>query len=235
MICLGLTLDLLGAPSLLAEIDHDRLPSLWATLMLGYLGIGAAMAWHFGRRGHGLGTSTAALACWPLLIGLIGRAPPNRELDLGTPLEPGPNRARIDACVAGLRHGAHDELGEPLAGAPLSSLIGPAQLDNLAKSLHRADHRLARIDRLLHETKSQPHIARDAGVEAAIARLCHARDHAARELEAVLAGLVSLRIQLGLFALAGESEPVRERLAELEARVAALAELSSIELAQVQS
>ena len=99
---------------------------------------------------------------------------------------------------------------------------------------HRADQRLARIDRLLHETQSAPGSRGDASLEAAIARLCHARDHAARELEAVLAGLVSLRIQLGLFALAGESEPVRERLVELEARVAALAELSSIELAQVQ-
>lgn len=232
MISFGLTLDLLGTPTLLAELDHSRMPSLWATLMLGYLGVGAAMAWHFGRRGHGLATSTAALACWPLLIGLVGRAPPSRELELGLPLEPGPNRARIDACVAGLRDGLHEQLGDALVGAPL---IEATQLDKLATSLHRADHRLARIDRLLHETQTQRQVASDASLEAAIARLCHARDHAARELEAVLSGLVSLRIQLGLFALAGESEPVRERLVELEARVAALAELSSIDLARVQS
>jgi hypothetical protein len=217
---------------MIAFIDQIRLPSLWATLMLGYLGVGAAMAWHFGRRGHGLGTSTAALACWPLLIGLVGRAPPSRDLDLGAPIEPGPNRARIDACVTGLRQGLHEELGDALLGAPL---IEATQLDKLAKSLHRADHRLARIDRLLLETRTQRHVTCDHALEAAIARLCHAREHAARELEAVLAGLVSLRIQLGLFALAGESEPVRERLVELEARVAALAELSSIELAQVHS
>jgi hypothetical protein len=236
MICLGLTLDLLGTPPILAEIDHARLPSLWATLMLGYLGVGAAMAWHFGRHGHGLGTSTAALACWPLLLGLVGRAPPNRDLELGGPIEPGPNRARIDACVAGLRHGAREEV--------CGELLDTAQLDKLAAALHRADHRLARIDRLLHETATQrpfrpgaepggpwEPFATDAGLQAAIARLRRAREHAARELEAVLAQLVSLRIQLGLFALAGESEPVRERLAELEARVAALAELSSIELA----
>jgi hypothetical protein len=232
MITFGLTLDLLGSPTLLAEIDQTRLPSLWATLMLGYLGVGAAMAWHFGRRGHGLGTSTAALACWPLLLGLVGRTPPNRDLDLGTPLEPGPNRARIDGCVAGLRQGLQEELGDALVGAPL---IETTQLDKLAKSLHRADHRLARIDRLLLETKTQRHVTHDHALEAAIARLCHAREHAAHELEAVLAGLVSLRIQLGLFALAGESEPVRERLVELEARVAALAELSSIELGQVHA
>jgi hypothetical protein len=232
MITFGLTLDLLGAPPLLAELDHTRMPSLWATLMLGYLGVGAAMAWHFGRHGHGLGTSTAALACWPLLIGLIGRAPPTRELDLGFPRERGPNHARIEAGVAGLRQGLHEELGDALVGAPL---IEDAQLDKLARSLHRADHRLARIDRLLHETQTQRQAAGDPSLEAAIARLCQARDHAAHELEAVLAGLVSLRIQLGLFALAGESEPVRERLVELETRVAALAELSSIALAQVQA
>lgn len=232
MITFGLTLDLLGTPTLLAELDHSRLPSLWATLMLGYLGVGAAMAWHFGRRGHGLGTSTAALACWPLLIGLVGRAPPSRDLDLGSSREGGPNRARIDACVAGLRQGLQEELGDALVGAPL---IEATQLDKLAKSLHRADHRLARIDRLLHETQTQRQFTSDSSLEAAIAQACHARDHAARELEAVLAGLVSLRIQLGLFALAGESDPVRERLVELEARVAALAELSSIDLGQVQS
>jgi hypothetical protein len=227
MICLGLTLDLLGTPSLLAEIDHPRLPSLWATLMLGYLGVGAAMAWHFGRRGHGLGTSTAALACWPLLLGLVGRGAPTRELELGHAIEPGPNRARIDACVAGLRQGISDELTG-------TALIEPAQLDKLAAVLHRADHRLARIDRLLHETQTQRQVAGDAGLQTAVDRLRAARDHAAHELEAVLAQLVSLRIQLGLFALAGESEPVRERLGELEARVAALAELSSMTLAQVQ-
>lgn len=232
MITFGLTLDLLGTPTLLAELDHSRLPSLWATLMLGYLGVGAAMAWHFGRRGHGLGTSTAALACWPLLLGLVGRAPPSRDLDLGSSREGGPNRARIDTCVAGLRQGLQEELGDALVGAPL---IEATQLDKLAKSLHRADHRLARIDRLLHETQTQRQFTSDSSLEAAIAQACHARDHAARELEAVLAGLVSLRIQLGLFALAGESDPVRERLVELEARVAALAELSSIDLGQVQS
>jgi hypothetical protein len=232
MITFGMTLDLLGTPTLLAELDHTRLPSLWATLMLGYLGVGAAMAWHFGRRGHGLGTSTAALACWPLLIGLLGRTPPSHDPELGRPHAPGPNRARIDVCVAGLRQGLQEQLGDALVGAPL---IDSTQLDKLAKSLHRADHRLARIDQLLHETQTQRQVADDPSITAAIARLRHARDHAARELEAVLAGLVSLRIQLGLFALAGESEPVRERLVELEARVAALAELSSVELVQVPS
>jgi hypothetical protein len=231
VICFGLTLDLFGAPPLLAEIDQSRLPSLWVSLLLGYLGVGAAMAWHLGRRGHQLGTSTMALACWPLLLGLVGREAPVGGVELdATHHVGGPNRGRIDACIAGLQHA----LDEQLAGAPL---IDAAALLKLRGSLYRADHRIAQVDRLLGEARATAltEHARDVTLEAAIARLSEARNLAAHELEAVLAGLLSLRVQLGLFALAGESEPVRARFGELEARVAALAELSSIELAQVQS
>ena len=236
MIAFALSLDLLGEPRLLSEITSGRVPSLWATLTLGYIGIGAAMAWHLGRRGHGLGTATSALACWPLLLGLVGRAPPrSTELSFTAPTQVGPNQARIDSCMRTLRQGLEEDFDGP-AGA---RLIDAAQLSKLARSLHRADHRIARVDRLLLETEAQrpfvtaPHA--DPQLQAALTSLRRARDHAHQELEAVLSGLLSLRVQLGLFALAGESEPVRERLAELEARVAALAELSSIELAQVQA
>ncbi|PRP91269.1 hypothetical protein ENSA5_56820 [Enhygromyxa salina] len=229
MIALALALDLLGEPTLLAELTRARLPSLWAALALGYVGVGAAMAWHLGRRGHGLGAATSALVCWPLLIGLIGRPPPPSELRFTSPSPSGPKRARIDGCMAALRQG----LGEDLDGG--AELVDAAQLAKLARSLHRADHRIARVDRLLAETQAQRQLGADAQLEAAITGLRRARDHANHELEAVLSGLLSLRVQLGLFALAGESEPVRERLAELEARVAALAELSSIELAGVPS
>ncbi|PRP99342.1 hypothetical protein [Enhygromyxa salina] len=234
MIALALALDLLGEPRVLAELTSGRVPSLWATLSLGYLGIGAAMAWHLGRRGHGLGTATSALACWPLLLGLVGRPPPpTSELSLARPTFAGPNHARIDGCMATLRQGLQEDFDGP-AGA---RLIDAAQLAKLAHSLHRADHRIARVDRLLHETQAQGsgRVELDPTLLAALGNLRGARDHAHAELEAVLSGLLSLRVQLGLFALAGESEPVRERLAELEARVAALAELSSVELAQVQS
>jgi hypothetical protein len=230
VIALALTLDLLGAPPLLGELALGRAPWLGATLALGYLGAGAAIAWHLGRKGHGLGVTSSALACWPLLLGLIGRSPPSTELRFDSRPSPGPNAARIDACVR--------TLGEGLAETPNTdgpTLIDAQQLAKLAEALHAADGRIARVDRLLRETEAQRELIRDAAVEAAITRLRSAREHAHRELEAVLAGLVQLRVQLGLFTLAGESEPVRERLAELEARVAALAELSSVELAQVRS
>lgn len=232
MIGFALTLDLFGTPPLVAELSLERMPSLWATLALGYLGVGTAIAWHLGRNGHGLGVTSSALACWPLLLGLIGRAPPSGDLrfDARTSVGVGPNANRIDACMRTLAEGLAETLES--GGA---ALIDDAQLAKLADALHRADGRIARVDRLLRETETQRELVRDASVEAAMTRLRSAREHAHRELEAVLAGLVQLRVQLGLFTLAGESEPVRERLAELEARVAALAELSSVELTQVRS
>ncbi|HVI03253.1 MAG TPA: hypothetical protein VM869_31370 [Enhygromyxa sp.] len=231
MISFALTLDLLGAPPLLAELQLARVPSLWATLTLGYLGVGTAIAWHLGRKGHGLGVTSSALACWPLLLGLIGRAPPSDALrfDPRPPAHGGPNATRIDACMRTLAEG----LAETLETGG-TALIDATQLAKLADALHRADGRIARVDRLLRETEGHL-VPRDASIEAAMARLRSARERAHAELEAVLAGLIQLRVQLGLFTLAGESEPVRERLAELEARVAALAELSSVELAQVRS
>lgn len=227
---------MIGFGLVMAEFSGVRLPSLWATLVLGYVGVGASLAWHLGRRGYDLGTATTALACWPLLLGLVNRPPPRGdelELERDDDIKPGPNRARIDACIDGLRQGLRDELGERFASAPL---IDAAALRKLTRSLHRADHRIARVDRLLGETSAAlAGPTRDASLDAAVVKLRDARDSAAAELEAVLAGLMSLRLQLGLFALAGESEPVRARFGELEARVAALAELSSIELAQVRS
>lgn len=230
MIGLCLTLELFGAPPLLAELELGRMPSLWATLALGYLGAGAAIAGHLGRKGHGLGVTSSALVCWPLLLGLIGRAPPTAELRFESRPGAGPNATRIDACLRTLTEGLAETVES--GGA---ALIDASQLSTLADALHQADGRIARVDRLLRETEAQRALVHDASVDAAVARLRSAREHAHRELEAVLAGLLQLRVQLGLFTLAGESEPVRERLAELQARVAALAELSSVELGQVRS
>lgn len=217
------------------------LPSLWATLALGYLGAGAGLAWHLGRKGHGFGTAASALACWPLLLGLIGRPPPSGERPIAA-TEPGPNRERIDRCIQTLADGLAETLD---AGG--SELIDATQLAKLRAALHRADARIAWVDRVLRETQTQCELATrgadaraaetvvDGSLGVAIATLHRAREHAHHEIEAVLACLLQLRVQLGLFTLAGQSEPVRERLAELEARVAALAELSSVELAQVRS
>ena len=239
-----MSLSALSAAPVLALV---RLPALWIVLGLAYAGLGAALAWHLGRLGHGLGTSSMALLCWPLLLGLIGRPPPDPSLLVhaaprSTPA--GPNAPHIDACLANLRRGLlDDEAGRSVP------LIDELQLRGLGVSLHRADDRIARVDRLLRETDREleqlrglpreahdprPLAGEDAALRTALDQLRRARSHAQTELEAVLAGLLSLRVQLGMFALAGEAEPVRERLAEFEARVAALAELSSIELAQVQ-
>lgn len=240
MIGLALTLDLLGAPALLGELEFGRLPSLWATLALAYLGTGAALAWHLSRKGHGLGTVTSALGCWPLLLGLIGRPAPRGDLraefgaEFGSGRDhAGPNLARIDACMRALAEGLAETVD---AGG--SALIDAVQLGKLRAALHRADGRIARVDRLLLDTQAL-HGSVDGGLDECLdrglAQLRGAREHAHRELEAVLTGLIQLRVQLGLFTLAGESEPVRERLAELEARVAALAELSSVEFVQARS
>lgn len=219
-----------------------RAPSLWVMLGLGYAGCGAGLAWQLGRLGHGLGTSSMALLCWPLLLGLARRPPPREGLDLSPspPVPPpataaGPNGARIEACVSSLSRTMLDE-DDPSAGA----LLEPAQLASLASSLHRADRRLARVDRLLgeaeREEREQPAPAAHAqALRTALGELRSARQAAQAELDAVLSGLLSLRVQLGMFALAGEVEPVRERLAELEARVSALAELSSLDLPRTRA
>jgi len=53
-----------------------------------------------------------------------------------------------------------------------------------------------------------------------------ARGRAAAEIEEVLAGVGLLRVQVGLLTLAGDTTPVRARLVELQARVAALEEVA---------
>lgn len=204
--------------------------SLAAMLGVTYLGVGLGVAWDLGRRGHGLGVSATALACWPLLLGLVGQPPP-APVDLAAPPKArGPHATRIDACLSALAASLR-EATDP-HGAPL---IDPSQLATLGDALDRADLRIARVDRLLAEAEAERAQIRDPAVDAAVATLRSAREHAQRELEGVLAGLLQLRVQLGLFTLAGEAEPVRERLAELEARIVALAELASVELAQVRS
>lgn len=227
------------------------LPSLWAVLAVGYVGAGAGVAWHLGRRGYPFGTASAALVCWPLLLDLIGRAP-TRDVDASLhaamavrrqpppPRERGRQQARIKACVEALREAMADE-----ALRESAALVDPGQLARLVDVLHRVDRRLDRIDALITDAERQRHAlghalgdapatsgasASDSGrlLDEALTDLRRARDDSRAAFEAVLGGLVSLRVQLGLFALAGDAAPVRERLADLEARVAALAEISSM-------
>jgi hypothetical protein len=58
--------------------------------------------------------------------------------------------------------------------------------------------------------------------------LRQARARSAGEIEAVLAGVLQLRLQIGLLALAGDDRAARQRLAELRDRARALEELTPI-------
>lgn len=241
-------------------------PSTWAVLSLAYVGVGAVVAAHLGRRGHGFGTACAALPCWPLLLGLVGKEPPAAQAGSGAleelerdlvrarhhgqpqpqpqpqssstharPSAPaartlGPNAARIDACLATLAEALAEARAEP-ESAPALVGLGGQPLAGLARALHRADLRLARADRLIAQTEAHGSTLgapASPGLSQALGELRHARSHSQAELEAILDSLMQLRVQIGLHVLAGDVAPVRERLGELEARVAALAELSSM-------
>jgi hypothetical protein len=196
-------------------------------LVLGYLGAGLAAGVRLARRGHALGLVASAVIGWPLLAGvLFGPAiVPTRK-----PIA-GPFAARIGLGLTSLRRSLIEAHGE----SPIE-LASPAQLNSLELALRQADDRVASVDRLIAELESgpgsqslTPEFERARATSLASLRL--AREHAADELEQVLAMLLQVRVQIGLQALSGPATvaPVRERLAELEARVAALAELSSFD------
>lgn len=169
-------------------------------LLLGaWLLVGAFTGAALSRRGQPTATALTALVAWPVLLPL-----------LGSPSSAGPFSDRISAAFAALR-GA---LSEPAA----ASVVSPDELVALEGALRRADARIAMVDRLLQEDAlSQDPLS---------AQLTRARGHAADEVEAVLRGVVQLRVQVGLVALAGDTLPVRDRMRELGARVSALEELS---------
>jgi hypothetical protein len=173
-----------------------------ATLLLlgAWLVLGGATAVALARNGQPAGTAVAALAAWPVLLPLLGTAPPTA----------GPFSARI--------HGAFSALRAALADPGAAGVIGPDELTTLEASLHRADARIGMVDRLLAEEALR--------ADPLSAQLDRARGHAVDEVEAVLRGVVQLRVQVGLLALAGDTAPVRERLQELGARVRAIEEIS---------
>ncbi len=210
----------------------DR-PLLGMSLSLVYLGVGALASWQLARRGHTLGVVVSALLGWPLFIGMLfGSDPPT----LAPSDARGPLADRIDRCMASLRADLGSGLGSSTALPP--ELATSEQLRSLELALRGADRRLAAVDRLIAELGCEPLAGADARADAArdrtiagsLATLNRARTHAADELEQVLSSLVQLRVQLGVHTLIGSAavEPVRERLSELEARVAALAEISSL-------
>lgn len=174
-----------------------------------YLAAGFAVATALDRRGHPRSAAVSAVVAWPLLVPLLR----DRPASAGH----GPLGARIDRTLDALL----DTLRDPAAG----DVAWVGEVDGLRDALHRADERLALVDRLLAEEPT----ARDAVVTAQLDALRHARARAAAEIEALLAGVVQLRLQIGMLALAGNQAPVRDRLRELHHRASALDELARMQ------
>jgi hypothetical protein len=186
---------------------------LAVVLALAWVGTGTVVALRLHRAGASSGTAVAALGAWPLLLGEPEPVPEPVQSAQG------PLGTRIAGAFAALA----DALDDPSAGGMASAV----ELAALRRSLEEADRRLALVDTLLAEAPQDS----DPGVSHSLQRLRRARAHAASEAEAVLSGVLQLRIQVGLLALAGDALPVRERLLELRARVAALDELTGLESA----
>ncbi len=192
------------------------LPS-WLGAAAIYLAIGVAVGLLLSQAGRSRATALSALACWPLMLSL-----------LGAPVRPavkGPLARNIAHSFDALAELLRDEA----AGDPATAADWSAPLQALRRDLERADRRLAVADRILAE---QPRYG-TATLGQDLRSLQHARDRAATELEAVLAGVHQLRIQVGLLALSeirgGPALAVQRRLGELRARVKAIEELSQLE------
>jgi hypothetical protein len=182
-------------------------------LGIGYVAVGAAIAIVLSRRGHPSGVALGAFACWPLFVPLLAQR--------GATPSPGPLHARIASTLLDLR----DAMAEPGA----AGLALPDDLAGLVDDLYRADERLALVDRLLASVELGAGRAAP-GVVQGTDELRRARAATAAQIEAVLDGVVQLRLQIGLRALAGNSVPVQERLRDLRGRLAAIDEIAAMEL-----
>jgi hypothetical protein len=190
-------------PFLLAQ------PPLAVSLGLAYAAAGFATAALLRRQHAPLATQGVALLAWPLVVPMLWDAPLPRVADRG------PLAGQIDAALDALEITLHD----PAAGeVPI-----PEDTAALREALHRADERLGLVDRLLADTA--PHAK---AVGSGVASLQQARDRAAAEIEAVLAGVMELRVQVGLLTLAGNAAPVRDRLRELRVRIGSLDEVARL-------
>lgn len=165
-----------------------------------YVGCGAVVAGLLGRRGASPETALSALAVWPLLLPMLSSPLPSPS---------GPHAPRIEAAFEALRS-VVAEVGQ--------SAVDPGDLAGLQAALHRADERVALVDRW---------IARERSAGGSVEPLQEARARAASEIEAVLQGIAQLRMQIGLLTLAGDGGAVQEQLRGLQARMAALEEVGS--------
>ena len=119
---------------------------------------------------------------------------------------------------AGIEREVLDELSGYLLEHARAEKLALATTPRIA---FHTDERLGLVDRLLRDTAEpqDPDIARSHGT------LATARAHTAAEIEAVLTGVVQLRLQVGLLALAGDGGGVADRLKQLRARVTAIEEV----------
>jgi hypothetical protein len=176
-----------------------------ATLLLvaAWLLVGTGVGLALTRRGQPASAALTAVAAWPVLLPvLFDGAPPVRPA--------GPFADRIAACFASLRNA----LADPAA----HGVVTPEELVSLQEALNRADGRIGMVDRMLGEEALRGDPLAD--------QLVRARGFAADEIEGVLRGVVQLRVQVGLVALAGDTLPVKDRMRELRARVHAIEEIS---------
>lgn len=188
--------------------DVVHLPVLWIAIGTTYLAVGATVAWLLGRRGVRSAVAVSALGCWPLLLPLLSAEP---HLTTSGPLSD-----RIAGCAKDLRSTMADPRAE--------NIVVVEDLDELVADLHRADQRVGMVDALVADVRAS------SGDAPGLATLLSARARAAAEVEAVLQGMVELRLSIGLRSLAGNSVPVQERLGDLRARLGALNEITEFDL-----
>jgi hypothetical protein len=184
-------------------------PDLASGLGVGWVvaGVGVALVLH--RRGQPAATALAALVVWPVLLPLVWASP---AVAAG-----GPNAGRIEATAAAVRATLRE------AGGADEALL--AALGGLVRALHEADARVGRVDALL----AAPSIVEDhPGVQRARTQLVDGRRRALDEIDAVLAELVQLQLQVGLQALAGAPRDLSDRIASLEGRIRALHEVDAL-------
>jgi hypothetical protein len=169
---------------------------------IGYAAVGTGVAVLLERRGQPPATVLSAIVAWPRLLSLLFAE--------GTS---GPMDARIARSFEPLRAALLDGSGD--------ALMSLAELEALERGLRRASLRLGVVDALLAESSD----GLGHEVKGSLGALRDARLRASQEVEAVLEGVLQLRVQMGLLALEGDTEPVRDRIRELKARVSALDEV----------
>jgi len=173
--------------------------TLTGLLVLLYLAAGVLTAMRLEQRHRPRGAVVGALVAWPLMLPLLADGVPVTAR--------GPMSDRIDAALR--------SLGQTLADPAARDVGADADLSGLRLALHAADARLALVDRVLADAPEGP----------ATGEVRAARARGEKAIVGVLDEVQQLRLQVGMAAIAGGSELLSRRLAELSARAGALAEV----------